>query len=314
LFFCVKGLRIIPFCFSYNLYDVNSHEGICSLDSNPAIETTLPALRPKRLAPHGLVPSQIKFPSLIEGTAVVQEVFSSIQGEGIYAGVRQIFVRLAHCHLNCSYCDTPMTTPDGHALLEATPGSDDWLSIPGVQYPRDTEMYVVGLLNHAPHHSVSFTGGEPLLYAPYLKEVFPLIKRLGVKTFLETSGTQPHLLASILEFCDIVSMDIKLPSTTKSVGLWQQHAAFYETLRLRPETECYIKCVVNHETTTNELANVLDVVSDKNTPIYLQPETDLRTGMLNITSQHVLLLQAYLAQQFVQVRVLPQTHKFLKMA
>ena len=37
----------------------------------------------------------------------LSEVFSSIQGEGLYVGDRHLFVRFAGCNLNCQYCDTP---------------------------------------------------------------------------------------------------------------------------------------------------------------------------------------------------------------
>ncbi|MDX9694125.1 MAG: 7-carboxy-7-deazaguanine synthase QueE, partial [Methanothermobacter sp.] len=39
--------------------------------------------------------------------APIMEVFSSIQGEGLLVGCRQIFIRFAGCNLNCKYCDTP---------------------------------------------------------------------------------------------------------------------------------------------------------------------------------------------------------------
>lgn len=36
--------------------------------------------------------------------ARIVEVFDSIQGEGIYQGVRQLFVRFADCNLRCNFC------------------------------------------------------------------------------------------------------------------------------------------------------------------------------------------------------------------
>ena len=34
------------------------------------------------------------------------EIFKSIEGEGIRAGMPVTFIRLAGCNLRCSYCDT----------------------------------------------------------------------------------------------------------------------------------------------------------------------------------------------------------------
>ncbi len=278
-------------------------------DLNPTATKTSP---PIKLPPHGLQKSTVPFPKLETNQAVVQEVFSSIQGEGLYAGERQIFVRLAHCHLHCAYCDTPMTTPRGDCLVETEPGSHHWVSVPGVQRTEETEMLIAGLLAKAPHHSVSFTGGEPLLYPDYLSELMKRVQALGVQTYLETSGTQPHSLAKVLPYTDIISMDVKLPSTTQQAARWQQHIDFYNTAKQAEGVSLFIKCVVNQDSNTDELLGLLPICADSETVVFLQPETDLQNaGKIRISSQHLLDLHAFLAKHLIRVKVLPQTHKLM---
>ena len=270
--------------------------------------------------PHGLVKSTVAFPkTLSPQEAPVQEVFSSIQGEGLYAGCRQVFVRFAHCHLHCAYCDTPMTTPSGQCAVEWQAGSHQWAS---VENPLKQEALVdiIGqlLTTQGKHHSVSFTGGEPLLYAQFLTGVLPQIQALGVKTYLETSGTQPQLLEALLPFLDVVAMDVKLPSATKQAPRWDEHRAFYALLQVNPifTGEVFIKCVFNQSTTLDELSQLKTIVTNPDTVIYLQPETPLvkEASTLTIQAHHLLQLQAGVTGWFNDVRVLPQTHKFLQVS
>ena len=43
----------------------------------------------------------------------IQEIFYTIQGEGIYSGYPAVFVRLGGCNLACKFCDTDFIGTDG---------------------------------------------------------------------------------------------------------------------------------------------------------------------------------------------------------
>ena len=79
-------------------------------------------------------------------SAPVQEVFSSIQGEGIHIGQRQVFVRFAHCHLKCAYCDTPMSSPTGRCHVETRPGSGQTEQIENPLTPDSLRTIIESLL------------------------------------------------------------------------------------------------------------------------------------------------------------------------
>ena len=243
-------------------------------------------------------------------TAPLQEIFSSIQGEGVYVGKRQIFVRFAHCHLKCAYCDTPMTSSTGKCHVEAIPGSNQHILFENLMTP-DVLLGILTQLNQtARHHSISFTGGEPLLYHGFLKSVFPEAQRLA-PVYLETSGTQAEFLADVLPWVDIIAMDIKLPSATQEADQFENHRRFYDVAQQNPNTQLYIKLVFNNDTTQAELEAVKDIVSDRKTPIILQPETSLADRTVYIQPRRMFEIENTLAAHFEDVRIIPQTHKML---
>ncbi len=270
---------------------------------------------PTVLPPHGLHPSTQPWPSFSPQQAFVQEVFSSIQGEGPYVGYRQLFVRFAHCHLQCAYCDTPMTTPSGHSHIQywdPTIGQAQWHQAPNPWSPERLSELLAHWQAVAPHHSLSLTGGEPLLHAPFLAQWLPQVKAMGWVTYLETSGTQPGALAKVLPWVDVVAMDVKLPSSTQQAPLWAQHAAFYQ-MAVAAGKEVFIKCIVNQHTLPEELAQLQAMGVHPHTPIVLQPQMSLEhPSQPCISPAWALALQQGLSQAFAHVRVIAQGHKTLQ--
>jgi len=96
----------------------------------------------------------------------INEIFYSLQGEGINIGKPVVFIRFSSCNLNCSFCDTDKTTK--HA----------W----------DINQIGAILLRIAPKcRAVIFTGGEPLLQLD--GELVSTLKEHGYWLGLETNGT-----------------------------------------------------------------------------------------------------------------------------
>ena len=57
------------------------------------------------------------------------EIFSSVQGEGLLVGVRQIFLRFPDCNLACRYCDTDFArSPE--CRIENSPGCGEMTGVP----------------------------------------------------------------------------------------------------------------------------------------------------------------------------------------
>jgi 7-carboxy-7-deazaguanine synthase len=188
-------------------------------------------------------------------TGKISEVFKSIQGEGIYVGIPQVFVRFFGCNLACSYCDTPLT-----------------------RYAEfSVSQLLEGLAPFRGYHSLSLTGGEPLFQAEFLRVFLSRFKRPDNRVYLETNGTLVHELIKVLDFVDIIAMDMKLPSTGGGLPWWREHEAF---LRLAREKDVFVKMVVSDRTERQDLQAARDVVRrvDPRIPVVLQPQDRIRRG------------------------------------
>lgn len=243
-------------------------------------------------------------------TARIIEVFSSIQGEGLYVGQPHLFVRFWDCNMACHWCDTDYRGPYTEMTLAELEGRVSHL-----------------LAAQGPHEHVSLTGGEPLLWWQFLISFLPWLKSLGQRVYLETNGTCPKALAEVLPWVDVIAMDLKLPSSTADRPMWAEHEAFLAVARQAPRPpELFIKIIVTAQTTDSDMDHAIALMAetDRRIPLVLQPVT-IRDGSPQpsaeqpVTREPSLIptpeqLTRWLQQarrQLEDVRIIPQIHPIL---
>jgi len=225
--------------------------------------------------------------------ANISEIFKSIQGEGKYAGVRQVFVRFYGCNIHCAWCDTPASIGDSGGKFE--------------EYSlRQVLDKVAGLGINC--HSVSLTGGEPMVQSNFLKELLPLIKQTKLKIYLDTNGIFYQELKTIIDDLDIIAMDIKLPSSTKCQSYWQEHEEF---LKEAHKKDVFIKAVISSDTSKGDVVQAAELIAkvDRQILFIIQPNYfDMKNDIVKKCCE----FQDYCLQYLSDVRVMPQMHKFMK--
>ena len=171
----------------------------------------------------------------------IAEIFHSIQGEGLLAGVPSIFIRTSGCNLRCHWCDTPYAS---------------WK-------PEGPEMSIEEILKKISEwncNHIVLTGGEPMI-APDLPELATALKKQKKHITIETAGT---ILPNGIP-CDLASLSPKLANSTPSLERDPAWAKKHETTRLQPEVIAewirkypfQLKFVVSSENDLAEIKSLL---------------------------------------------------------
>lgn len=232
--------------------------------------------------------------------ANIIEIFSSIQGEGLWIGRPQVFVRFQGCKLKCTYCDTPLTHMKiKQSRIEYPPYSH--------QFENHDLTYSTEKLNQAIHRfeipCLTLTGGEPLEQIDFLEEWLPSLNH-HYQILLETSGIEVDALKRVVEWVDMISLDIKLPSSSKEPAYWGVHENF---LKVAQAKDHYAKIVFDE---TFQEENELKELMEKfpKTTFIFQPVSPLRQRDLKKCFE---IFQNFSSRFPNQVRLIPQTHKSL---
>lgn len=258
----------------------------------------------------------------LSARAPVLEVFSSLQGEGRYAGEPQVFVRLWGCPLRCRWCDTPGSwrLPDEPRArvvraLDGPRREDGWAS------PFQVATWIAAAERGAAR-TVSVTGGEPLLWPGFVRGLRALVGPRRVH--LETAGAHPEALAEVVEHVDHLSLDLKLPadmdapeplagsaeSVPTSATEWAEVRA--RVLELARGRDACGKLILAGDRAPREFRAILDDVAAiaPELPLFVQPVTPMN-GVPAPTNEALDELCELALERRLSVRVVPQLHRTL---
>lgn len=135
---------------------------------------------------------------------IVDEIFSSINGETLRVGEPTTFIRLTGCNLKCVYCDTK---EQEHKQMSI----DDILEEVMEMSPK----------------AICITGGEPMIYAQ-TKELAHRLWAIGFDVYIETNGSIELESRDTYRYI----MDVKCPSSDM-----EEHNLYRNLSRLNPSDE-----------------------------------------------------------------------------
>jgi 7-carboxy-7-deazaguanine synthase len=203
----------------------------------------------------------------------INEIFLSIQGEGLLIGLPTLFVRTAGCDLRCRWCDTP------YALLETQ----------GTEWKLED---ILAEVRKQGARAVCITGGDPLKQREETLMLTECLLKEDYRVVIETSGAY-----SIEGFPDneklMISMDLKLPSSA------MEDRNMYSNIRLLRKYD-QLKFIVADR---RDYEFARRIMNEYNIPceIIMTPVGGKEMRWL---------AEAVLADR-LNVRVLPQLHKFI---
>lgn len=226
----------------------------------------------------------------------INEVFSSIQGEGKLIGRRQVFIRFSGCNLDCNYCDTPLSRDPNYGTIFSI--HELFNSIDNLITPD--------------FHSISLTGGEPLLHADFIKD---FLEEYNFDCLLETNGSLPREIEKIASLIKYASLDIKLPEHYPTSDYNTLFKSELESLNLLIDEgiNTYCKVVILPSTNVDMISSISSKIRDEISDIsklsmVIQPASPLEQWEENKKLFEI----SETAGKYIDVLTIPQVHKILR--
>lgn len=219
--------------------------------------------------------------------AKIAEIFDSIQGEGPFIGYRQLFIRFCGCNLLCEYCDTEFDKGEEYTTCEL------------IEKIKTFDIESI--------HSISLTGGEPLLHYEFLSEILPVLKNLGLKIYLETNGTLIKSLNKIIDYIDIIAMDFKIDSCAKIGDLFAKHDKFLQISKDKNK-EVFAKLIFDSTIRDFEINESIKLAQKYTIQLVLQPK--MNGNKIEVSHDKIVEIFNNISSKYPNTRLIGQTHKF----
>lgn len=234
----------------------------------------------------------------------IDEVFVSIQGEGLFIGIPMLFIRFGGCAAACEHCDTPRARTQ---LSQFTVHGTRAEVIPNPVKVADLANVIQPLLRPVPF--IAITGGEPLEQPGFLSLLLTQLSSAGKKVLLESRAYHYRELADVLPRVDVVAASIKMPSFSGNPCPVEETKAF---LRVASQKSCYVKVVVGKDTPEAEVAEAARIVAsvDPNLAFVIQPRSE-ELAELNASGARLAAMAVKINSILPDVRLIPQTHRIL---
>lgn len=222
----------------------------------------------------------------MENQLNIHSIFSATEGEGIFLGRPQVFVRFQGCNIGCVNCDSMETWS-----FEINQG----LSVSEVV--EKVESYKL--------KNVSITGGDPLhpKHVPGVLALARKLKSLGYYINIEASGQR--VVDEIFDIVDFISFDYKTPSTGVKTSLKN-----LERMAIQYKNKFQVKAVISDKTDFYDTLRSFDSLGELNrginwalTPAYCAGEDFPRERFLEVIDLNM--------KSGGHFRVIGQQHKWL---
>jgi len=245
---------------------------------------------------------------MVSSRAEISEVFASIQGEGLFLGSMQLFIRFGSaagdCRKNAPAHDNGLSEDFWFRTLPGTRNSKGKSPITANRLYKD-------LAKHFPLEQffcISMIGEEPLQHADFMADFLALLKRENLKTFIQTSVPSVKDFARIIAMIDFLCLDVELPRKDNGKELTR----LASIIEMTSPDSTYLRLTVDAHENPYILLARLSILPISRYTLILQPKM---TGLSHISDWDTGTILEWInlfSPLFAHIRWIPQVHKLLR--